>query len=61
MLSAARPTVKPDCIASRAVMSGFFSTTSEMLLVMSTERSIMAPEEPMKILAMKIRVRLSCE
>ena len=47
--------------ASRAVMSGFFSTTSLTALVMSTARSMTAPEAPMKMLAMKIRVRFSWE
>ena len=59
MLSEARPTVKPDFMASRAVMSGFFSTTSLTELVMSTARSMTAPEAPINMLAMKIRVRFS--
>ena len=61
VLSAARPTVKPLMTASRAEMPGFFSTTSPTALVMSTARSMTAPEAPMKMLAMNIRVRLSWE
>ena len=55
---AARPTFIPERIASRLLMPGHFSTTSFTALVMSTARSMMAPEEPIKMLAMKICVRL---
>ena len=54
---AARPTLTPDLAASFQSRSGRFSTTSWMAEVMSTDRSITAPEAPMKMEAIKIWVR----
>ena len=54
---AARPTFMPERVASHQVRSGRFSTTSYTAEVMSTLRSMMAPEAPMKMEAMKIWVR----
>ena len=49
---AARPTLRPDLTASRQSRSGRFSTTSYTAEVMSTLRSITAPEAPRKMEAM---------
>ena len=54
---AARPTRRPDKTASAGRISGFLEMTSYTAEVMSTARSIMAPEAPIKILAIKIEVR----
>lgn len=51
---AARPTAKPERMASRAEISGFFSTTSYTAEQISTERSMTAPEEPRKMEATKM-------
>ena len=51
---AARPTFRPEAVASRQPMPGFFATTSRTAEVMSTLRSITAPEEPTKMEAIKI-------
>ena len=55
---AARPTFIPESIASFHPISGFLCTTSLTAEVISTERSIIAPEAPMKIALIKILVRL---
>ena len=55
---AARPTFIPERTASQREISGRFFTTSLTADVISTARSITAPEEPMKIAAIKIWVRL---
>lgn len=57
---AARPTFIPERTASRRLMPGRFSTTSWTAEVMSTDKSIMAPDAPMKMDAIKIRVRFKC-
>ena len=54
---AARPTFMPEAAASFHPRSGRFSTTSATAEVMSTDKSITAPEAPMKMEAMKILVR----
>ena len=48
------PTANPDIIASRADISGFFSTTSYTAEQMSTDKSMTAPAEPMNIDATNI-------
>ena len=54
---AAWPMRTPLPTASHGRMPGFLRTTSQMPLVISTERSIIAPAAPMKMLAIKMRVR----
>ena len=56
----ARPTAKPEEIASRGEMSGRRQTTSYTAEQISTDRSMTAPEEPRKMDATKIRVRSRC-
>ena len=54
---AALPTRSPDRMASGALISGFLPITSQTAEVMSTARSIMAPDAPINMLAIKIEVR----
>ena len=56
---AAWPIRIPLPIASRALIPGFLRTTSVIPLVISTLRSIIAPEAPINMLAIKMRVKSS--